>query len=152
MGLDMYLRAKLYLSNYDFRPDEKVLNTAIRETLGFSHWNDETVSAEVSLTVGYWRKSNQIHRWFVENMQHGKDECQEVWVDRVGLEKLRDTCDKVLTDRDPSLLPPQSGFFFGSTDVDEWYWEDVERTRELLDRILADERLKNCEFYYQSSW
>jgi hypothetical protein len=85
-------------------------------------------------------------------MQHGKDECQEVWVDRVGLEKLRDTCAQALEKRDPSLLPPQSGFFFGSTDVDEWYWEDVERTRDLLDRILADERLKNWEFYYQSSW
>jgi hypothetical protein len=66
--------------------------------------------------------------------------------------RLRDTCKESLEKRDPSLLPPQSGFFFGPTDVDEYYWEDIEFTQNLLDRALSDQGLIGCEFYYQSSW
>ena len=25
--------------------------------------------------IGYWRKSNQIHKWFVDNIQEGVDNC-----------------------------------------------------------------------------
>lgn len=25
--------------------------------------------------VGYWRKANQIHKWFVDNVQNGEDDC-----------------------------------------------------------------------------
>jgi hypothetical protein len=43
----------------------------------------------VEAEVGYWRKANQIHRWLVENAQHGIDECQSVDVGRAQLEEAR---------------------------------------------------------------
>lgn len=46
--------------------------------------------------VGYWRKANQIHDWFVENVQDGEDDCRyhhEVTKDL--LEELLDICTKV---------------------------------------------------------
>jgi hypothetical protein len=152
MGLDMYLSAKRHLSNYDFEPKESALNASIRDAIGLSSWNSETASVDVSVTIGYWRKANQIHSWFVKHIQGGEDNCREHWVSRTDLMRLRDTCKESLEKRDPSLLPPQSGFFFGPTDVDEYYWEDIEFTQNLLDRALSDQGLIGCEFYYQSSW
>ena len=62
-------------------------------------------------------------------------------------------------------LPPQSGFFFGSTGIDEWYFQDLEDTKRMLQPLidayneakeLGAESYKHpiylYEFYYQSSW
>lgn len=51
-----------------------------------------------------------------------------------------------------ALLPTQPGFFFGSTDYDEYYLDDVKETAEELDRILANPALEDSDFFYQSSW
>jgi hypothetical protein len=55
-------------------------------------------------------------------------------------------------ERAEELLPTQSGFFFGSTDYDEGYKQDLEYTVERIEKILNDSALEKCEFYYQSSW
>jgi hypothetical protein len=47
------------------------------------------------------------------------------------------------------LLPTQSGFFFGSTDYDKYYYDDLVYTREVLDKLLAE---PGDEFQYHSSW
>ena len=47
---------------------------------------------------------------------------------------IRLICDKVLDDNSlaEELLPTRSGFFFGSTDYDEWYFEDIKYHGTLL--------------------
>jgi len=51
-----------------------------------------------------------------------------------------------------SLLPTSSGFFFGSTDYDEYYLRDIRDTITMLEPLLADESIADCEFYYRASW
>jgi hypothetical protein len=55
---------------------------------------------------------------------------------------------------DPSvaqaLLPTQEGFFFGGTDYDEYYYADLEHTRDALTAALAQQ--DDSDFCYQSSW
>lgn len=47
--------------------------------------------------VGYWRKANQIHNWFVENIQDGIDDCDyHREVTEEDLEELLDVCKTVL--------------------------------------------------------
>ena len=152
MGLDMYLRAKKYVSNYEFWPEEKELNKKLRESLGVDHISDDHASVEVAIGVGYWRKANQIHAWFVENVQKGEDNCHEYYVDREQLKELLDLCKETLETKNAELLPPQSGFFFGSTDIDEYYWSDIEHTIEMLESVLNDRALDKFDFQYQSSW
>ena len=77
MGLDMYLKARKFVSNWDFRPEDKPINQSIREAMGLGHRDDEDSDVYVTIGVGYWRKANQIHKWFVDNCQNGRDECQE---------------------------------------------------------------------------
>ena len=40
----------------------------------------------------YWRKANAIHKWFVENVQEGVDDCGEYEVTVEQLTELRDLC------------------------------------------------------------
>ena len=152
MGLDMYLSAKKHLGNWDFNPEEKKLNGKVREALGLDHLDNDHASVEVCVGVGYWRKANQIHKWFVDNVQNGEDKCRPHYVPAEKLQKLLDTCKLALNNKDATKLPPQSGFFFGNTEVDEWYWNDIDRTISILERCLNDKALKGYEFEYQSSW
>jgi hypothetical protein len=50
------------------------------------------------------------------------------------------------------LLPTESGFFFGSTDYDQWYVMGLESTEEQLSKLLEDPQYEHCEFYYHASW
>lgn len=101
--------------------------------------------------IGYWRKANQIHKWFVDNIQNGVDNCASYSVSREGLKALMDRCKDVLLepDRAEELLPTKSGFFFGSTGYDEYYFEDIKDTIEICKWALAQDF---DYFEYHSSW
>ena len=106
----------------------------------------------IEVDAMYWRKANGIHGWFVDNVQAGEDDCKSYWVQKSKMKELLDLCKEVLETKNADLLPPQSGFFFGSTDIDEWYWEDIQHTIRLIESVLNDESLKEYDFEYQSSW
>lgn len=50
------------------------------------------------------------------------------------------------------LLPTQSGFFFGGTEYDEWYKEDLEDTIKQLEQVLRETDFENEELYYYASY
>lgn len=156
MGLDMYLNGKRYISKWMRETDEQVAE-AIAEQLPElknrkGRYDDGPPVKEVTIEAGYWRKANAIHRWFVEHVQEGKDNCAAYYVDRDKLIELKETCERVLAFRHLAveLLPPQAGFFFGSTDVDEHYWADLQHTVDIINDCLSLPEF--WEFEYQSSW
>jgi hypothetical protein len=143
----MYLNAKRYLSDY-FNEGDGKLAGKISEL--FPELKGRSVK-EVIVEEIYWRKSNAIHKWFVDNVQDGEDDCGDYFVSREQLEELRQLILEVLAKKDASKLPPQAGFFFGSTDVDEWYWEDLRRTADQLEQVLTNYP-PSWDFVYCSSW
>lgn len=163
MGLDMYLVEKkskyVGLGNM---PDNSKLTEALKESLGTDDSSCYHVIVEQERI--YWRKSNAIHQWFVDNVQDGDDDCGEYPVTCQQLATLRDTCNKILEDPENSeslaeeLLPTKSGFFFGSVDYDDGYIADLEYTVSSIDRLLKEFNWDTPDFtespdlYYQSSW
>jgi hypothetical protein len=143
MGLDMYLHAERFIW-YNEEELAGLVAAAFPELRG-------RPVKRVIVEAMYWRKANAIHRWFVDNVQESKDDCGDYYVSREQLAELRDLVKEVLVSRDASRLPPQAGFFFGSTAVDDWYWQDLAATAEGLDRAL-EEFPDNWEFKYSSSW
>jgi len=150
MGLDMYLTAKRSVSKYN--PEDAKLSELV-SAINFGFPGE---IEQVTFEVMYWRKANAIHRWFVEKSQNGIDNCAEYYVSTEELAELREVCNKVLVDpsRADELLPAQSGFFFGSTEIDEWYLDALKYTVERLDVLLELPIVKENEasFYYSSSW
>jgi len=147
MGLDMYLTGDRYLWR-QLDEDKKV---DIKDL--FPELNSDMDIRKLEVEFGYWRKANAIHRWFVDNVQYGDDDCGHYDVSREQLQELLDEVNTVLEHREkaPDLFPPQSGFFFGSTDIDEGYWQDMTTTKEILERAL-DDKYKDWSFQYHSSW
>ena len=150
----MYLYASKYTSPAEWRPEDerKKFKEILKAIDGEKFVDTDLPSVTIDLKVGYWRKANQIHQWFVDNVQDGNDNCAEYYVDRDKLIELRDLCKLALKDKDKAeeLLPTQSGFFFGSTEIDEWYFQDVNATIEIINRCL--EMPDTWTFKYQSSW
>lgn len=156
MGLDMYLNAKRYVSKY-FNKGDEVIARAIQEQfpeLAYlsGRFENESPIKEVTIEAGYWRKANAIHDWFVKNVQEGEDDCRAYYVSREQLKELRDTCQRVLDFKHLAneLLPTKSGFFFGSTDYGEWYYNDLKQTVEIIDAVLGLPTW--WDFEYRASW
>jgi len=152
MGLDLYLSAKRYL----YRDADEPISDGINELLGIPSDKSKRfcgasfVAKEVSIEAMGWRKANAIHGWFVENCQDGKDECQESYVSREKLQELVELCQEALDNPDAEVLEPTAGFFFGSYEKDEWYYQDLKDTIEGIEKAL--ELPQSFEFYYQASW
>jgi len=110
-------------------------------------------TATLQVQVAYWRKANQIHKWFVDHVQDGNDNCEEYRVTRDQLQLLLDNCKLVLMNKEEAktLLPRQEGFFFGSYEYDEFYWYDIQDTIDQIEKIL-NEYPEEWDFQYQSSW
>jgi hypothetical protein len=152
MGLDMYLSRSTYIGGYfEHREVSGKVEVKIKDKI--LKFNPKSIS-EIIEQVMYWRKANQIHAWFVKNVQNGVDECQRSYVSFEKLKELYDVVCKALDTKDASILPPQSGFFFGSTDVDDYYWQDLEDTKQILEKIIKEdsETPEGYSYYYQSSW
>jgi hypothetical protein len=165
MGLDMYLTATKRVDKINWKTiqaDNKlsldspeVIEPQFSNLMELTQLKDvatDIYGASVQVTCAYWRKANQIHNWFVTNVQEGIDNCREYYVAQNQLKQLLDICEKSLKERNPNLLPPTEGFFFGGTDVDQYYWKDIKDTIEQLNRILALPDINELTFSYQSSW
>ena len=146
MGLDMYLSAERYIWSLN---EDKELGENIGALVGLPAGRSvKTIKVE----AGYWRKSNQIHKWFVDNVQGGTDDCGNYYVSRDQLKELREVCQKVLDNHAlaEQLLPVSEGFFFGSNNYDQWYFNDLEDTIKIIDDALA--MPDGWDFEYHSSW
>ena len=186
MGLDQYLHAKNYISSYQDNDkfNELVAQFNANELIS----NTQFTNAQISFGVGYWRKANAIHGWFVRELAGGVDECQVIRVKREQLETLLVLCHKALADK-PKQVParrphqvfegedvaqalvnititeqmnaqfnddngdplrPVSGFFFGGTEKDVGYYDDLRDTINIINRALS--MGKEWYFTYQASW
>ena len=177
MGLDMYLYRKTYVQSFDAEKKDIVTQVKVVDKKNKYGINPDKV-VYITEEVGYWRKANAIHNFFIT--QTGKeDNCEpiripigilrnlyercktilkdntqekeEIYQDLEGNEKARMV--KVLKDdtKAKELLPTCEGFFFGSTEYDEWYVDDLERTIEILEPLINSEDGWS-EIIYEASW
>jgi hypothetical protein len=156
MGLDMTLSKKTYVKQWEHKGEDNFNVEVTKKGEPVQHIKRERISYVVE-EVGYWRKANQIHNWFVQNVQEGEDNCGEYHVYEEQLEELLELCKKVLANNElaKELLPSQSGFFFGGTEYDEWYFKDLENTIEIIETLLLERNedgYLDGNIYYQSSW
>jgi hypothetical protein len=151
MGLDMYLTAKRYV--WKHLDEEQSLQSELNKVMEEELCSTDMRVSEVSVNAFYWRKANAIHKWFVDNVQGGEDNCREYWVQDTQLKQLLQLCQLALEHKDKpdKILPTADGFFFGSTDYEEWYWADIENTIEGLEKVLQLDTSK-WDFYYRASW
>ena len=165
MGLDMYLSARKYINKIDWSALNKQTDLDYSAAT-FPQWNNIVEAAgldhvanvndiygvNVSVNCAYWRNVNSVHNWFVQNVQNGEDDCGEYYVSHDKLKELLTTARQALFHKDPKELMPQAGFFFGSYDIDEYYWDGIKSTIKQLSKLTELPDFEDLSFYYQSSW
>ena len=125
--------------------------------MGLDMFLSEVIRSEgqtYKLEAIYWRKANAIHNYIIQQHADGIDECQPISLNREDLHILSRLCRLLVFFRNERLnamiLPTASGFFFGSLEYDEDYYNDLQYTADKIDEALKDEDAE--EFEYQASW
>lgn len=99
--------------------------------------------------AAYFRKVNCIYRYFQPRL---KDEMCRVTKDDI--KDIIERATKVLLAHDEEtsheLLPTQEGFFFGSTDYDNWYYHDMVEILRECGKLLLDWEDDDICFVYMS--
>lgn len=164
MGLDQYLTA----SNYIWSEDK-----GIKKKIKSIFPKIDLEPEKIVFKFITWRKANAIHKWFVDKVQEGNDDCKEYNVSLEQLKELLDIIKEILKEEETvkglvknlanhtkrniekaeALLPSQTGFFFGKSEYDEYYFQDLEETKEKLEYLFNNQELfKGFDFDYSSSW
>jgi len=159
MGLDMYLSAQTYLDNSRRDPPErKAAYQQVMATVGIESFTpaNSIPFLTIRICVADWKNAYHIHRWFVEHVQNGKDECIETEVYREQVQELADLCKQLLRSKDcrqaAKSLPLPDGFSLEDADTVEGYWRHLEATAEQLETVLNNPDFDRWDFSYRSSW
>lgn len=126
MGLDMYLQRR---------------NKSDNESYGCE--------------VAYWRKANQIRKWFVDNTGYPEDaDCLMHRVTKEQLEQLVSDCRKVIENCSLAgeLMPTSDGFFYGDTEINEMYFWKILETVEQVTEVIAETDWNNEDVFYYEWW
>lgn len=119
--------------SYDYKSGKYSFNPASIKV--FLDERDNILKSHYAPHIAYFRKANFVYAFFSNKLVN---EC--AWVTREDLKDLIDRCEKVLNDHSlaEELLPTRAGFFFGSTEYDEWYYQDVKNCLKQMKKLLKD--------------
>ena len=155
MGLDQYIEIEV-----------------VRKTVNVE--KQRTVTERRDETLAYFRKVNFIQKFFENKYEIPDDE--RIPITKEDLAELADLCERVINkfeewdgakealdsddyteppkhiqDYANELLPTCDGFFFGSTDYDNWYFNDVKyvlnTVRELLQEVEDTYEAEDADDY-----
>lgn len=106
--------------------------------------------------IGYFRKVNFLVKFFEDK---GLDVENQIplEINKEDAEELLSRCEEVLKDHSkaPELLPTMSLFFFGNTEYNEYYYNDVKYVRDYIkDKLLPefDALSEDEQVYFEISY
>lgn len=131
LNREFYYDMKEYFG-YDFELEP--LNTV--ETIeAIEEWAEKKYKYYWKPSDAYFRKVNCIYRYFEDRLE--KECCV---VEKSDIIDIMEKAIKILSTKDTELaeelLPTRSGFFFGSTEYDEWYFEDMVEILKEFSKLL----------------
>lgn len=131
-----------WLLNANFDP-KKGGEEIVRWLFSVLYWRGRLMES------AYFRKVNFIYRYFGNKLE---DEC--CIVTKAEIEDIIERCKKVSADHSlaEELLPTTSGFFFGSTEYDDWYFHDVEDCQKKMESLLEDYDETKDVIWVEMSW
>ena len=119
--------------------------------------NFKSVQTETRYQIGYFRKFNALHSYIVKTFANGIDNCQDIILYKKDVEQIKKVLDEVLNvhqqaEKAKEILPTQSGYFFGGTDYDEFYFDEVKVAANLMQSFLDNFDFENYQLVYRASW
>jgi hypothetical protein len=141
MGLDQAVRrmtpelAAKILKGQELELEWEDLTDQQREEFSLTREEYDTVEE-----VWTGRKENHLQRAIEQMKGQSAVNCGYLFLNRLDIALLVRSLRMVHDNHDlaSAVLPTQSGFFYGSTEYDEWYFDDIKRELEDFEQILRD--------------
>ena len=101
--------------------------------------------------IMYWRKANEIQNFFDTHIEEVEN-CEPIKVELEDLIVLKNRCKEVIENKSLAndLMPTISGFFFGTTDYDDWYFESLKDTYDKINNIIKEHQ--DDDYYEYYAW
>jgi hypothetical protein len=113
-----------------------------RQESGSADAEGDLSDEEYSMIEDVWtgRKENHIQRAIEQMKGQSAVNCGYLFLNREDIALLVESLRTVNENPDyaSAVLPTQNGFFFGGTQYDEWYFEDIKRELVDFEQILKD--------------
>lgn len=112
---------------------------------------EEEVKHMYKISDAYFRKVNFIYAYFQDRLEN-----ESCVITKNELNEFIQVCKDVYNhkgdeDYASEFLPTTSGFFFGSTSYDDWYWDDVKDCIKQMQKLYKS--LKDEDFVlWDFSW
>lgn len=122
-------------------PKEIVEDLIAGATVSYPAWDQakDFPNSSLMTKVGYWRKANQIHRWFVDRVQEGEDDCEiHDEVTREVLEELQDICKEIIESTVMVSAKIENGMHY---DFDSQSWNAIMEDGKAILNAEVCERL-----------
>lgn len=103
------------------------------------------ISDMANIEVAYFRKVNFLMSFF-----NYEGNCEDKRISKEEVEALLDACEREV--KGEEVLEPTAGFFFGSTDRDEFFYEQISDVIEKFTNILNETDWESEEVYMYCWW
>lgn len=115
----------------------------------FEECFDEILKHYYGHYVGYFRKVNCVYRYFEDKLTD-----ETAWVTKDECEDIVKRCSAVLENPDlaSELMPTRSGFFFGSTEYDKYYFSDLKNVRKQFKSFIKYFKTDDDLMFIHMSW
>lgn len=115
----------------------------------FEECFDEILKHYYGHYVGYFRKVNCVYRYFEDKLTD-----ETAWVTKDECEDIVKRCSAVLENPDlaSELMPTRSGFFFGSTEYDKYYFSDLKDVRKQFKSFIKYFKTDDDLVFIHMSW
>lgn len=115
----------------------------------FEECFDEILKHYYGHYVGYFRKVNCVYRYFEDKLTD-----ETAWVTKDECEDIVKRCSAVLENPDlaSELMPTRSGFFFGSTEYDKYYFSDLKNVRKQFKSFIKYFKTDDDLMLIHMSW
>lgn len=159
MGLDMYLikrkkeEKNIDLWNFD---NELIYWRKANMVHRFMCDNGEEIENEVAYKISknvleeLLNRCNKILK--IVKTKKGMIKNGATYMNGVWEPILEEGLEIINQDEIKNILPTCDGCFYGSTDYDEYYLEDIKYTKEQLENIIETIDYDNEDVYYLASW
>jgi hypothetical protein len=146
----LYKKYGFYLAKYGYEYRNNTI-TSIKSPQELEVIFNEEKKHIYPMSDAYFRKVNFIYEYFRNKLEN-----ESCVITKNELNEFIQNCKEVYNKKGnenyaKQVLPTTSGFFFGSTDYDEWYWNDVKDCIAQMQKIYK--ALKDDDYVmWDFSW
>ena len=146
MGLDQYITIRHKSTNAAYAKFNNYWKLSEEERVGKRQPKDPAKD----LIIGYFRKHHSIHKWFVNNIQNGVDDCGRYEIQLKDIENLKELCEEIMSHVTKEKREPKFCTDFNGVQHEIWQLDNYTVDEE--GKNIIDEKLPSYDMDYSDDY